>query len=753
MSQQPFVRQLENQPGIQLNPLADTTGYQPDGTADQFMAMALVLPRGRTDKAFLVNRNNAAEMTGNPADTKDPTLRQAHIQMLEALDKGALGCVVSRLHKQGREPSWIVCDASPVGSGAVFEVRRLLENPDGSWPDVESGASSISETGPGIQSVAVAKGEGGFGYAPGNIVRITQPGTGAQLFAVVTKVGGDGSIMPDGVMLQDKDKVLGADGAVLCYGSGFWRQDGITAEVVAGSGAQFNVTVNKGKVSGITVAKGGQGYMVGQSVVVQSRYGNGARGKVVAVTNSGAISNVNVVDGGSGYVDTGVPDYDEQINAIVSDIGFYLASEDSLTRQPRTTVPGDYLFAIKHLACHDDGIRVAVHADAAKTAQGKPAASRMITVALTDSKGVALSGMRFTGSTDPDAKDSFGNSIYLPDVAKSKTGLAELVCGEAGGLPQGIRVASDAYGGSNGVDKWASSWIMRYYVPGAPDFEASDYTLAVNALENTTLAFGYIASGGTESVALLRELSRLAYAINTQLRYDIPGRFGVEEAISFAEMVGFKATDAKRLCHGFWAPIKSDAPAGGGAKGYYGVSGWHIAKSCARNAIKDSNGIAAKRVPIAGAAYPLDRTGMEQICFPTEHEKSLLADACINPVLNEQYAGASLFVITDLLTSDPMEEASRQIPVVEMATSVDRHVAQLVKRYLPAPFENIKFLIARDLSLYFDRLITAGWLIEPDQYWYEIKMNPDRPNDSCIANYLLHYSSCIRQVYISQTII
>jgi hypothetical protein len=98
MSFRPFVRQLGSQPGVQLNPLIDSSEAigQAD-VADQIFGALARLTRGRIDEPFLVNRGNIFRATGQPASMRDSLLNEAKIQINDGLNAGALGAVVQRL--------------------------------------------------------------------------------------------------------------------------------------------------------------------------------------------------------------------------------------------------------------------------------------------------------------------------------------------------------------------------------------------------------------------------------------------------------------------------------------------------------------------------------------------------------------------------------------------------------------------------------------------------------------------------------
>lgn len=107
MSFQPFVRQLGSQPGVQLNPLQDTTDGVDAGNTDQVVAVVARLSRGRTDRPFRVNRGNYLTRTGAPETIRANAVNEARLQMSEALTSGAQEVVVMRLAPAAAAKSYV----------------------------------------------------------------------------------------------------------------------------------------------------------------------------------------------------------------------------------------------------------------------------------------------------------------------------------------------------------------------------------------------------------------------------------------------------------------------------------------------------------------------------------------------------------------------------------------------------------------------------------------------------------------------
>lgn len=162
MTFRPFVRQLGYQPGVQLNPLIDTTDGSTPGLTDQIVAVIGRMTRGRTDRPFRVNRGDFFAKTGPAASIKANALNEAKVQAYEALSNGAYEAVVQRLVPAAAKRSFAVIR---FGSGATF---------------------TVTVTGGAVTAVTVSN--GGTGYTTGQAIEFA--GDGNYATATVTAPAG-----------------------------------------------------------------------------------------------------------------------------------------------------------------------------------------------------------------------------------------------------------------------------------------------------------------------------------------------------------------------------------------------------------------------------------------------------------------------------------------------------------------------------------------------------------------------------------
>lgn len=513
------------------------------------------------------------------------------------------------------------------------------------------------------------------------------------------------------------------------------------AVATIGSGAVLDVTVTAGAVASIAATTPGTGYTVGQELTIAGA-GNGAVATVATVSPTGGILTLTISAGGTGYVQG------TTTATITNPISFYVTA----TAPADLTAP--FLFAVKHLECFNDGIKVDFRAEE-KRVNGVNAANSVITVVIKDVDGNSL--YEFAGSLLSGALDDFGNSAFLPDVASRQTDAVELTVGSITSVAE----TSPAYGyNANGQPKWANSATLVCFTEGSTAYATADYIAAREKLQYTPHNYAYISSGGTQSAGLLAQLAQLAFDTNRQLRFDIPGNLTVEAAITFVEQLNMGASPTAHLLHAFWSPLKSEDPTGLNGKGYYGVATLNIAYSCLRNAQTDARGFAPKNYPVAGRQWPIRRVGLSQAYTPKDQELNMLARAKINPCLFETYSGGGRYVFRDSLTSALVDSSLKKlISVADMSTSIDDSVTRYGKDILQLPIQVAIKRMQDYLKFLFEGAQAAGWLVpssdpmmEGKAFQYEVKPNAVSPYDRVDVNYWLRYDGTVRQIFVTQTL-
>lgn len=436
--------------------------------------------------------------------------------------------------------------------------------------------------------------------------------------------------------------------------------------------------------------------------------------------------------------------------AAISWVVFNSATTSTFSVAP--TVPGSgYTFAVRHLGCHNDGIQVRVHADPL-TVSGTLTANPEVTVVILDADNIEL--FRIRGSLTSGATDEFGNSTFLPDVSAEQTDLLEwsVLAGAT------IGTTHDGYGkNANGTDKFASSALLVAFSEGGTGYANADYDRSITALQTCQEDYGYILGGGTRAVALITRLADLAFQTNRQFVFDVDGTLTPTAAIAFVQSLGFGTLGRDHYPQVYWAPLRAMDPVNGN-KQVFGTSAAQVGYRCARNAVTNAYGLAAKNQPIAGVNGNLGRTNVTQIYSPREDELSDLADAKINPVIFQTYSGGGRYVFFDALTCAATKVSYRKlITVAEMSAHLDEAVCRFARECLMLPMKTSIERMEDYLETLFQNAYGSGWLVDSDDpdivpFRFSVTRDSVNPADRMNVDYWLHYDGVARQVHVQQSI-
>ncbi len=421
-------------------------------------------------------------------------------------------------------------------------------------------------------------------------------------------------------------------------------------------------------------------------------------------------------------------------------------------------VPSEnFLLAVKHLDCFNDGLIIELRADENKVG-GVVKDNDTVILRLLDPKDkVAM--YEFSGSLIRGKMDDSGSSAYLPDVIQSQTDAVEVETGDQLAIP----ATSPAYGyhPSTGKELKIRSGVMMYFTEGGTGYSLQDYQAAREKIQYTPHNYAYISSGGTRAIALLSQLAQLAFDTNRQLRFDIAGELNVEAAISFVEQLNMGASPTSHLMQAFWTPLRCDDPSGINAKGYFGTATLNIAIANLRNAQTNARGFAPKNYPVAGREFPIRRSRITQMVTLRDPDLNALAKAKINPVVYEIYTGGGRYVFRDSLTCALTETSLKKlISVADMSTSIDSAVTNFAKDITQLPMKVAVKRMQDFLTWLFEGAEASGWLVPAidksmgGKAWvHEVKPNEARPADRMDVSYSLRYDGVARQIVVTQTLV
>lgn len=460
-----------------------------------------------------------------------------------------------------------------------------------------------------------------------------------------------------------------------------------------GVGATFTATVSGGAVTAIAVDTGGTGYVTGQTLTITGGSGSGATATITAT--AGVVTSVTVTGGGTGYTTPPTVSAGSPISwSVETDI---------------PVVP--YLLAIKHLDCFNDGIVCEIHAEENRVS-GSNSANDVITLRIKDKDNNQL--YSFTGSLDPAAVDDYGSSYYLPDIVDLRTDAVDLT---VGATITSIPTNSPAYGyGVSGLPQWSNSGTLICFEEGGTGYTTNDYAIARVKLRDTNLNYGYLSTGGSQSLALIAQMVQLAYETNRILALDIAGSLDKEAAISFYEQLNIGGNyESSNLVQAYWSPLKLQDPTGINGKTIIGRATLMLAYACARNAVKNSRGYCEnKKMPIAGRDYPLYNQSITQLVPVGDFDKNDLAKAHINPVIGETYSGGFRYVFFDSLTGAAVQNSKRKLfSVIDMSVDISERITRYSKDLLQKDIDTTIRKMTDFLHQMRADLKAAGWVTEP----------------------------------------
>ncbi len=414
-------------------------------------------------------------------------------------------------------------------------------------------------------------------------------------------------------------------------------------------------------------------------------------------------------------------------------------------------LPLGALLTLKHLECFSDGVVVEINAEAAKNDLGVAQPSTMVVIRLVDPVTEKVILGPFRGSLLPTSVDEYSNSNYIVDVVAKGTDLLQVVeVAEDASVP----VACAFYGKLNNRDRYRSEKIS-YFTEGPKVYNTDEIEDAILRLKRSRPNFSYIGLGGTQNIAMIAAVLDAGKEINKQVLWDIPGHLDPAAAVAFYESVGGSTDSIYSQC--YWAPIKSDAPQGGG-KTYVGTSGQQIGLRCARNAQTNAKGIAPRNRVIAGSDYALSRTNMTLTYEVENDELEALAASRINPCVFKDYRSGPKYAWLDSLTGAQTEGATKLIAVVEMATWVDDVITAYCEEVLQKPMEESIELALRFVGELFPALESAKWLkgtaeLGGASWRAKVEANAADPYERMDVRHDVRYDGTNRVTTVQQTIV
>ncbi|MGX2973731.1 hypothetical protein ACWIUH_01420 [Ursidibacter arcticus] len=409
----------------------------------------------------------------------------------------------------------------------------------------------------------------------------------------------------------------------------------------------------------------------------------------------------------------------------------------------------DFIFAIKHKGCFNDGIKLAISAKETLSSTNSKVDATVATIKVLDKNNLEIDS--FTASLDIESLDADGMPNSLQNfIANYASDDYEVVLSAGANIPKECA----AYGkDDNGLQRTQTSNVLYPFTEGSvTSVTTTQYQNAVQLLEDTDLDFAYTTSLGSTSTALCANLAKLAFNKNILCGVDVPGNLTPKQAIAWVNQLGL----TNHLLFLTWHPAECIDPNGVSGRVILGTSAYRTALMCGRNAATNAMGFARKQYAIAGRPFPVQRQGMKQLYKPNNDELSDLAEAGITPVIHQTFSGSSGYIFNDAITkSGKATSYLNLINSVDIVTTIERSVCRIAREFLlfmpmNEAIERAKFMI----KAYLDDATTSGWLIESNElggasYQLQVMKNAQRPADVMNIDLKMHPEGCVRQVHIT----
>lgn len=299
-------------------------------------------------------------------------------------------------------------------------------------------------------------------------------------------------------------------------------------------------------------------------------------------------------------------------------------------------------------------------------------------------------------------------------------------------------------------------------VPASPVVDLTPIQIK-NSLLNMRDLPRYIVTCETDSLPNIEALAEVADKLNGHIFIDIGDISDWQSAVAISEAFNF---NDHRISL-FWNPNKSrpnNAASVLARKKWRPCVGDYLGQILIRNAAVDASGIPPLNRPIAGYDFPISFRDMEKFGGLTldEEAQNALADAGVNVVINERFAGGDRWIYGDALTQyDSANSALKLINASESVTFTDNGVVSIVKKHLlkgmasfikDATSECERFLNACAVDDEGNGLLEKSEELGGLYYALRITRRPSDPFTKADVELSRRPQGCARQVFFKTTV-
>jgi hypothetical protein len=284
-----------------------------------------------------------------------------------------------------------------------------------------------------------------------------------------------------------------------------------------------------------------------------------------------------------------------------------------------------------------------------------------------------------SGSCFYDALDDNGNSYYIGNLVNEKI----------------ISVKADT---SN--DDYESDFnLVRTYEDGivATSSDENNYAQAIKIVDNNIEKCDYTITAGIRDTQTIKDLYGVAFRGKTPMAIDVYAT-DVKSATDYKNNIGIITPIVTYI----WNRGKDIFKQGNQS---IGISGAFVGDCVTRNLSSMVDDVEYRVEGCAGEDYPLPRNKADELEILTDDELTSLSKNRINTV---RYIN-DVLCISDVLSANPKNQATKLFPVSEGNLFIDRYIAKILTTKIFKNLNDAKSFVSNKVNKLFEKAKKAGY--------------------------------------------
>ena len=280
------------------------------------------------------------------------------------------------------------------------------------------------------------------------------------------------------------------------------------------------------------------------------------------------------------------------------------------------------------------------------------------------------------------------------------------------------------------VDTTHADYASTFEVSGvfanglATDTGALNYEQALKVITSKIESCDYAITADIADTDIVKQFRAITYKAKVPLIVDVHGDT-IQQAIDYITTLGFTEDDTYFI----WNRARNKFTTGIFT---IGLSGFVAGRIVRRNLSKLVKDVEYRVEGIAGVDYPVARVLADELEPFTDDEKTLLTKKRINTVATHD----DRLIITDVLSAQVKNVATKEFPVAEGHYFIDRYIARIMTQKFFKNMGEAKRFIKDEVRKLFDNCSLNGYfnsdIPKNKQYAYEVTKSA---NDEITVKY------------------